>query len=162
MTEGNPTEGSAKPRGMRPHIARKRFGQNFLVSPGIVARIVGAIRPQAGDTLVEIGPGLGALTEPLLAQLDRLHVVEIDRDLIARLRERFPPERLTIHEGDALKFDFSALGPDLRVVGNLPCRCCSIWPPAPTACATCTSCCSGKWSSAWWRRRAVRNMAGCR
>ena len=105
---------------MKPHVARKRFGQNFLVSPGIVAKIVEAIRPQAGDTLVEIGPGLGALTEPLLARLDRLHVVEIDRDLIDRLRGRFPPERLTIHEGDALKFDFSALGPDLRVVGNLP------------------------------------------
>lgn len=105
---------------MKPHVARKRFGQNFLVSPGIVARIVEAIHPQAGDTLVEIGPGLGALTEPLLARLDHLHVVEIDRDLIARLRERFSPERLTIHEGDALKFDFAVLGPGLRVVGNLP------------------------------------------
>ncbi|MDT3736736.1 MAG: 16S rRNA (adenine(1518)-N(6)/adenine(1519)-N(6))-dimethyltransferase RsmA [Denitratisoma sp.] len=105
---------------MKPHVARKRFGQNFLVSPGIVAKIVEAIHPHAGDTLVEIGPGLGALTEPLLARLDHLHVVEIDRDLIARLRERFPPERLTIHEGDALQFDFTGLGPDLRVVGNLP------------------------------------------
>jgi len=105
---------------MKPHVARKRFGQNFLVSQGIVARIVEAIRPQAGDILVEIGPGLGALTEPLLARLDRLHVVEIDRDLIARLHERFPPERLTIHEGDALQFDFASLGPGLRVVGNLP------------------------------------------
>jgi len=105
---------------MKPHVARKRFGQNFLVSPGVVAKIVEAIHPQAGDTLVEIGPGLGALTEPLLARLEHLHVVEIDRDLIARLRERFPPERLTIHEGDALQFDFSVLGPGLRVVGNLP------------------------------------------
>ncbi|MCC7270055.1 MAG: 16S rRNA (adenine(1518)-N(6)/adenine(1519)-N(6))-dimethyltransferase, partial [Rhodocyclaceae bacterium] len=74
---------------MRPHVARKRFGQNFLVSAGIVAKIVEAIRPQPGDLLVEIGPGLGALTEPLLARLDHLHVVEIDRDLIARLRQRF-------------------------------------------------------------------------
>ncbi len=105
---------------MKPHVARKRFGQNFLVSPGVVAKIVEAIHPQAGDTLVEIGPGLGALTEPLLARLEHLHVVEIDRDLIARLRERFPPERLTIHEGDALQFDFSVLGIGLRVVGNLP------------------------------------------
>ncbi len=103
-----------------PHVARRRFGQNFLVSPGIVAKIVDAIHPQAGDTVVEIGPGLGALTGPLLARLDRLHVVEIDRDLIARLRERFPAGRLAIHEGDALQFDFSALGPHLRVVGNLP------------------------------------------
>lgn len=105
---------------MKPHVARKRFGQNFLVSPGVVAKIVDAIHPQAGDSVVEIGPGLGALTEPLLARLDRLHVVEIDRDLIARLRERFPPDRLAIHEGDALQFDFTGLGPGLRVVGNLP------------------------------------------
>ncbi|MBS3916720.1 MAG: 16S rRNA (adenine(1518)-N(6)/adenine(1519)-N(6))-dimethyltransferase RsmA [Sulfuritalea sp.] len=105
---------------MKPHVARKRFGQNFLVSPGVVAKIVDAIHPQADDSLVEIGPGLGALTEPLLARLNHLHVVEIDRDLIARLRERFPPERLTIYEGDALEFDFSSLGSGLRVVGNLP------------------------------------------
>ena len=105
---------------MKPHVARKRFGQNFLVSPGVVAKIVDAIHPLADDTLVEIGPGLGALTEPLLARLDHLHVVEIDRDLIARLRERFPRERLTIHEGDALAFDFASLAHDLRVVGNLP------------------------------------------
>ncbi|MCX7156792.1 MAG: 16S rRNA (adenine(1518)-N(6)/adenine(1519)-N(6))-dimethyltransferase RsmA [Rhodocyclales bacterium] len=104
------------------HVVRKRFGQNFLVSPGIIHKIVDAIGPRAGDTVVEIGPGLGAITEPLLERIDHLHVVEIDRDLIARLRERFPPERLTIHEGDALKFDFGALkgqGP-LKIVGNLP------------------------------------------
>ncbi|MBI4988419.1 MAG: 16S rRNA (adenine(1518)-N(6)/adenine(1519)-N(6))-dimethyltransferase RsmA [Rhodocyclales bacterium] len=105
---------------MKPHVARKRFGQNFLVSPGVVAKIVEAIHPRTDDIVVEIGPGLGALTEPLLARLDHLHVVEIDRDLIARLRERFPPARLAIHEGDALQFDFSGLGPGLRVVGNLP------------------------------------------
>ncbi|MCF8197412.1 MAG: 16S rRNA (adenine(1518)-N(6)/adenine(1519)-N(6))-dimethyltransferase RsmA [Sulfuritalea sp.] len=106
----------------RNHVARKRFGQNFLVSPGIIHQIVDAIGPRAGDTLVEIGPGLGAITEPLLERVDHLHVVEIDRDLIARLRDRFTPERLTIHEGDALKFDFGALkesGP-LKIVGNLP------------------------------------------
>ena len=114
------TEGNAKPRGMKPHVARKRFGQNFLVSAGIVAKIVDAIHPQTGDSIVEIGPGLGALTEPLLSRLDHLHVVEIDRDLIARLRERHDPQRLAIHEGDALQFDFSTLGPGLRVVGNLP------------------------------------------
>jgi 16S rRNA (adenine1518-N6/adenine1519-N6)-dimethyltransferase len=104
------------------HAARKRFGQNFLVSPGIIQKIVDAIAPRAGDTLVEIGPGLGAITGPLLERIDHLQVVEIDRDLIARLRQRFPPERLTIHEGDALKFDFGSLkgaGP-LMVVGNLP------------------------------------------
>ncbi|MFA7267773.1 MAG: 16S rRNA (adenine(1518)-N(6)/adenine(1519)-N(6))-dimethyltransferase RsmA [Sterolibacterium sp.] len=105
------------------HVARKRFGQNFLVSPGVVAQIVSAIAPQPGDNLVEIGPGLGALTVPLLDRLERLHVVEIDRDLIARLRERFMPERLIIHEGDALKFDFASLATGakgLRIIGNLP------------------------------------------
>lgn len=104
------------------HVARKRFGQNFLVSPGIIRKIVDAIGPRPGDTVVEIGPGLGALTEPLLERMDHLHVVEIDRDLIARLRDRFPPERLSIHEGDALAFDFATLkeaGP-LKIVGNLP------------------------------------------
>ncbi len=105
---------------MRGHAPRKRFGQNFLVSPGVIRNIVMAIAPRRDDRLVEIGPGLGALTEPLLAALDHLHVVEIDRDLIARLRQSFPAERLTIHEGDALEFDFGALGTDLRVVGNLP------------------------------------------
>jgi 16S rRNA (adenine1518-N6/adenine1519-N6)-dimethyltransferase len=102
------------------HVARRRFGQNFLVSPGVIRNIVAAIGPGRADRLVEIGPGLGALTEPLLAAIDHLHVVEIDRDLIARLRQSFPPERLTVHEGDALEFDFRSLGTDLRVVGNLP------------------------------------------
>lgn len=105
------------------HVVRKRFGQHFLVSPGVVAKIVSAIAPSPGETMVEIGPGLGALTVPLLDRLERLHVVEIDRDLIARLRERFAPERLIIHEGDALQFDYASLaagGTELRVVGNLP------------------------------------------
>ena len=102
------------------HRARKRFGQNFLSDPNIIRKIVDAIAPRGGDLVVEIGPGLGALTEPLLERLPRLHVVEIDRDLIARLREQHDPERLVIHEGDALKFDFGSLGERLKVVGNLP------------------------------------------
>ncbi|AWI80059.1 16S rRNA (adenine(1518)-N(6)/adenine(1519)-N(6))-dimethyltransferase [Parazoarcus communis] len=102
------------------HRARKRFGQNFLSDPNIIRRIIDAIRPQPGETMVEIGPGLGAMTAPLLDRIDHLHVVEIDRDLIARLRERYSPERLSIHEGDALKFDFGTLGNPLRIVGNLP------------------------------------------
>ena len=113
---------------MKGHIPRKRFGQNFLVSQAVIDRIVAAIAPRPGDRLVEIGPGLGALTAPLTERLGHLDVVEIDRDLIARLRQRFLPERLTIHEGDALKFDFAGLAagagvgeqPGLRVVGNLP------------------------------------------
>jgi 16S rRNA (adenine1518-N6/adenine1519-N6)-dimethyltransferase len=102
------------------HRARRRFGQNFLVDRGVIASLIGAIGPQAADRMVEIGPGLGALTEPLLAHLEALDVVEIDRDLAAALALRFPPERLRIHQADALAFDFCALGPDLRVVGNLP------------------------------------------
>ncbi len=104
------------------HTARKRFGQNFLVAAGVIRKIVEAIAPRAGDTLVEIGPGLGALTAPLLERSDHLHVVEIDRDLIARLRQGFPPERLSIHEGDALEFDFGSLkgAGRLKIVGNLP------------------------------------------
>ena len=102
------------------HIPRKRFGQNFLTDQGIIQSIVRAIDPQPDDIMVEIGPGLGALTDPLLKILPRLHVVEIDRDIIARLENNYPKARLTIHAGDALKFDFSSLGERIRVVGNLP------------------------------------------
>ncbi len=106
------------------HTARKHFGQNFLVSDGVIRKIIDAVAPRNGDTVVEIGPGLGALTAPLLERIDHLHVVEIDRDLIARLHERYPPERLTIHEGDALEFDFGALKTDpgsrFKILGNLP------------------------------------------
>lgn len=102
------------------HIPRRRFSQNFLVDAAVIAGIISAISPQPNDLMIEIGPGLGALTHPLVARLKHLHVIEIDRDIVARLKQDFPPERLTIHEGDALQFDFAALGTDLRVVGNLP------------------------------------------
>ena len=102
------------------HIPRKRFGQHFLIDDGVIHAIVNAIHPQAGETLVEIGPGLGALTRPLLECLPHLHAIELDRDIIARLQKTWPAERLSIHAGDALKFDFGALGSDLRIVGNLP------------------------------------------
>ncbi len=102
------------------HIARKRFGQNFLQDAQYIRACIDAIRPQVTDTLVEIGPGLGALTRPLLAQVPHLHVVEIDRDLIARFQQTYPLTQLTVHAGDALEFDFAALGHDLRIVGNLP------------------------------------------
>jgi 16S rRNA (adenine1518-N6/adenine1519-N6)-dimethyltransferase len=105
---------------MKGHVARKRFGQNFLVDHGIIAAIVSAIDPKRDETVVEIGPGLGAITEPLMARVDHLHVVEIDRDLIARLKKQHPPERMSIHEGDALAFDFASIGKELRLVGNLP------------------------------------------
>ncbi|GBO83993.1 16S rRNA (adenine(1518)-N(6)/adenine(1519)-N(6))-dimethyltransferase RsmA [Alteromonas macleodii] len=105
------------------HQARKRFGQNFLHDPGTIERIIRAINPKPDDAIVEIGPGLGALTEEILAVNPRLQVVELDRDLIPVLRTKFfnYPE-FRIHEADALKFDFSQLMVDrpLRIVGNLP------------------------------------------
>ena len=102
---------------MRP---RKRFGQNFLKDRGVISKIVEVIHPEPSDNMVEIGPGLGALTAPLLETLNRLEVVEIDRDIVEQLKKRFPEERLPIHQADALKFDFSSLGGNLRIVGNLP------------------------------------------
>lgn len=104
------------------HKAKKQFGQNFLVDENIIRDIITSIRPEADDNLVEIGPGLGALTRPLLKQLKHLHVVEIDRDIIARLQNDYPQpsQKLTIHGGDALKFDFATLNTPLRIVGNLP------------------------------------------
>ena len=102
------------------HKARKRFGQNFLVDERIIADIISIIRPEPTDNMVEIGPGLGALTRPLLEKLNHLHVVEIDRDIIARLETNYPKNKLIIHAGDALKFDLAQLPMPLRVVGNLP------------------------------------------
>jgi 16S rRNA (adenine1518-N6/adenine1519-N6)-dimethyltransferase len=102
------------------HIPRKRFGQNFLVDTQVIGSIIQAINPDRDDCLVEIGPGLGALTRPLLRSTSHLDVVEIDRDIVDRLRWEFPKEKLTVHACDALEFDFSTLGKSLRVVGNLP------------------------------------------
>ncbi|MEO5735816.1 MAG: 16S rRNA (adenine(1518)-N(6)/adenine(1519)-N(6))-dimethyltransferase RsmA [Rubrivivax sp.] len=103
------------------HIARKRFGQHFLVDERVVDSIVDAIAPAPGQALVEIGPGLGALTSPLLARCTALTVIELDRDLAARLRRQ---AALTVVEADVLNVDFTALsrtaGQPLRVVGNLP------------------------------------------
>lgn len=106
--------------GASNHRPRKRFGQNFLVDRSVIERIVRAIDPKPDDRVIEIGPGHGALTEALLEHLPQLDVIEIDRDLAAELTRDYPPERLRVHVGDALKFDFSAVGADLRVVGNLP------------------------------------------
>ena len=103
-----------------PHRPRKRFSQNFLIDEAAIAAIVAAIGPRAGDSMVEIGPGRGAITRPLARIAHPLHVVEIDRDIVARLARDFARGELIVHEGDALDFDFAALGPALRVVGNLP------------------------------------------
>jgi 16S rRNA (adenine1518-N6/adenine1519-N6)-dimethyltransferase len=117
------------------HKAKKKFGQNFLVDEQIIADIIAAIRPEPEDNMIEIGPGLGALTRPLLKKLNHLHVVEIDRDIIARLERDYPGDnapnpqfnggatskpKLTIHAGDALELDIEALPAPLRIVGNLP------------------------------------------
>ena len=103
-----------------PHRARKRFGQHFLVDGACIERILAALDPHPGEHIVEIGPGLGALTELLLERIDRLDVIEIDRDLARRLASLHPPSRLNVHVGDALKFDYRALGQGLRIIGNLP------------------------------------------
>lgn len=105
---------------MRGHTARKRFGQNFLADPHYVAKIVDAVDPQRGDNLVEIGPGLGALTGALIERAGAIQAIEIDRDLAARLTVDFSSDELALHVADALDFDYSKLGPQLRVVGNLP------------------------------------------
>jgi 16S rRNA (adenine1518-N6/adenine1519-N6)-dimethyltransferase len=105
---------------MNGHKAKKSFGQNFLVDQNIIGDIIRAIRPVATDNMVEIGPGLGALTRPLLQHLNKLHVVEIDRDIITRLKTDYPQDKIVIHEGDALKFDIASMSAPLRIVGNLP------------------------------------------
>ncbi len=100
------------------HQPRKRFGQNFLQNQYVIDEILRVIAPRHDDLMVEIGPGLGALTTPLSRALTQLHVIELDRDIVRTLHEKY--DNLVIHEGDALKFNFASLGPALRVVGNLP------------------------------------------
>ena len=107
------------------HAAKKRFGQNFLTDQGVISSLIDAINPQANQVIVEIGPGLGALTKPLLAKIEHLHVVEIDRDIVAWMQTEYAKpayakNTLSIHNVDALKFDFSILSSSLRVTGNLP------------------------------------------
>lgn len=111
---------------MKQHIPRKRFGQNFLQDQGVIADILNAVNPESGDVFVEIGPGLAALTHPLLERIPHLHAVEIDRDIVAHLSERYSADRLTIYNTDALEFDFGALAAQIapnghiRLLGNLP------------------------------------------
>ena len=111
-----------KPSPPLKHIARKRFGQHFLTDGAIIEGIVDAINPHPGEPVVEIGPGLAALTQPLVERLGHLNVIELDRDLAARLREH---PHLSVIESDVLRVDFTQLAatlqvPKLRVVGNLP------------------------------------------
>jgi 16S rRNA (adenine1518-N6/adenine1519-N6)-dimethyltransferase len=108
---------SHRPADKKPHVARRRFGQHFLHDPRVLARIVDAIAPRPGEVLVEIGPGEGALTRPLLERAHALQAIEVDRDLAARLREL---PGLTVHEADALDFDYARFAAGMRLVGNLP------------------------------------------
>jgi len=108
---------------MSQHTPRKRLGQHFLRDRYVIQRIAEELMPRAGDTVVEIGPGEGALTRALLQRVTPLHAVELDRDLAATLRAEFAPERLIVHQADALNFDFRRLvapGAKLQLVGNLP------------------------------------------
>jgi len=102
------------------HRPRKRFGQHFLHDPRVLARIVDSIDPQKDDCIVEIGPGEGALTRPLLEKVGKLEAIELDRDLAASLAAQFPPWRLTVHCADALEFDFARFPAGMRLAGNLP------------------------------------------
>lgn len=106
---------------MAKHRARKRFGQHFLVDPGVIDGIIRAVHPTKDDVVVEIGPGQGAITDALAENSGHLHAVELDRDLVRRLRAKYDGNpNVTVHEADALKFDFGSLGDELRIVGNLP------------------------------------------
>ena len=106
---------------MPGHRAKKRFGQHFLTDPGVVDGIVRSICATKDDVVVEIGPGQGAITAALAASAGHLHAIELDRNLVARLRRQYDGNSaVSIHEADALAFDFSALGDRLRIVGNLP------------------------------------------
>ena len=102
------------------HRPRKRFGQHFLHDPRVLARLVESINPSREDFIVEIGPGEGALTGPLLQKLGKMEAIEIDRDLASRLAAEFPPPRLTVHCADALEYDFTRFPAGVRIVGNLP------------------------------------------
>jgi 16S rRNA (adenine1518-N6/adenine1519-N6)-dimethyltransferase len=99
---------------------KKRFGQHFLTDRHYLERIVAAIDPKPGERLVEIGPGTGLLTDLIAARVERMDVIEIDRELAAALRARYAAGEVVVHEGDALEFDFAAIPGPLRVVGNLP------------------------------------------
>ena len=106
---------------MKQHRARKRFGQHFLTDSSVIDAILRSIHATDTDVIVEIGPGQGAITNALAKSAGHLHAVELDRDLVRRLRQHFGDnDCVTIHEADALSFDFASLGDKLRIVGNLP------------------------------------------
>jgi 16S rRNA (adenine1518-N6/adenine1519-N6)-dimethyltransferase len=121
MSKSNATTTEAIEAG---HVARKRFGQNFLHDTTLIGRLVEAVAPQRGDRIVEIGPGQAAITAPLIARAGHVTAIEIDRDLAAALRHQFGEDKLSLLERDVLRVDFRALsqqlGGPIRIVGNLP------------------------------------------
>ena len=150
------------------HTARKRFGQHFLTDAYVLGAIVDLIDPQPGQALVEIGPGLGALTWPLLQRCGALTVIELDRDLAARLRRR---DGLTVIEADVLKVDFDALAQrmarPLRLVGNLPYNISTpilfhLLESADRVAGPALHAAEGSRQTAWPPRPAARTTAGCR
>lgn len=102
------------------HIAKKRFGQNFLIDEYVINQIVDIINPQVGENIVEIGPGLGALSFPVINRIGKLNVIEIDRDIISFLKKNVAIDKLNIYECDVLKFDFRVFLNKFRLIGNLP------------------------------------------
>lgn len=109
----------------KPHIARKRFGQHFLKDERVLEKIVSVFLPKDDQNIVEIGPGLGALTSVLLSRIDHLSAIELDRDLVKRLKQQYPADRLSIYEMDVLQCDLSKIkrsneAKELRLIGNLP------------------------------------------
>ena len=109
-----------RPTDKKPHVARRRFGQHFLHQRQVLEKIVDAVAPSPDDCIIEIGPGEGALTRPLLEKVAKLEVIEVDRDLASSLAAAFPPWKLTVHCADALAFDFARFPAGMRLVGNLP------------------------------------------
>jgi 16S rRNA (adenine1518-N6/adenine1519-N6)-dimethyltransferase len=151
---------------MDSHRHKKQLGQHFLHEAGIIDKIVRAIDPKPGERLVEIGPGAGAITKPLLQRHGALTVIEFDRDLIEPLATMGAAlGQLDIVHADVLDVDFTELaqGATIRLVGTCPTisprRSCSTRWTMPRRSATCTSCCRRKWSTAWRLRRAARSTA---
>ena len=102
------------------HIAKKKFGQNFLKDAAIIHSIIQSINPLPNDLLIEIGPGLGALTKPLLEKTNRLLAIELDRDIVSWMENEYSKKNITIFNEDVLNFNFNQFDQKIRIVGNLP------------------------------------------
>ena len=148
------------------YIAKKRFGQNFLTDQSVIASLIEAISPQANDLMVEIGPGLGALTKPLLQNLNLLHVVEVDRDIISWMQKEYANKSIEIHNADALSLIFQAWVATYGWLATCPT---TFLRPFYFTCsimfrifATCILCCKKRWLSAWWQCLQHQHTGGFR